>query len=218
MTQLLLTVAALTIAGLLSPGPNFLLISGRALSSGVRPALATAMGVTAGSLTHAVFGIAGFGALLRSSSGLFTAAKLIGATYLIWIGLKSLRGAVRAKRAARAVATGVGDVDPGHAVGPTVGPRRSALDGYLTQMSNPKSTLFFLALFTTVVPAETTVLEATAVVATVVLLALIGYALIALLFSRPVLQRSYRRVGYVFDAVFGMLMTALGVRIAVSER
>ena len=212
MTQLLLTVAGLTIAGLLSPGPNFLLISGRALSSGVRSAVATAFGVTAGSLTHAMFGIAGFGALLRSSASLFTVAKLLGASYLVWVGFKSLRSAIRTRTAGFENSRGEQNPHP-----PATGPWRSAVDGYLTQMSNPKSTLFFLALFTTVVPAQTTVLQGAAVVGTVVGLALTGYVLIAAVFSRPVLQRGYQRVGYVFDAVFGLLMIAIGLRIAVTD-
>lgn len=91
------------------------------------------------------------------------------------------------------------------------------LDGYLTQMSNPKTTLFFLALFTTVVPADTGLLEGVAVLATVVTLALTGYVAIAMLFSRPALQRAYRRVSYVFDAMFGGLMLALGVRVALLD-
>lgn len=210
MTQLLLTVAVVIIAGLLSPGPNFVLISGRALSSGSRPAVAAATGVGIGSLTHALFGIAGFGALLRSSTALFTTAKLIGAAYLAWIGCKSLRGAVRSRR------SGSGTMSD-HETETTIGIRRSALDGYLTQMSNPKSTLFFLAMFTTVVPSDTSLWEGVAVVVTILAVALSGYILIALVFSRPIFQRAYQRVGVFFDALFGVAMIALGVRVAISD-
>lgn len=221
MTNLLLTVAGLMIAGLLSPGPSFVLISGRALASGRRPAIATAVGVAIGSLTHALFGIAGVGALLRASTALFTAAKLAGAAYLMWIGFKSLRGALRAKQARtnRPTPSASDAQTPPRLTPPsaTVGRRRSMLDGYLTQMSNPKTTLFFLALFTTVVPADTGLLEGIAVLATVVTLALTGYVAIAMLFSRPALQRAYRRVSYVFDAMFGGLMLALGVRVALLD-
>ena len=52
----------------------------------------------AGSVTHALFGVAGFGALLQSSTRIFTVAKLLGAAYLLWIGYKSLRGVVRSRR------------------------------------------------------------------------------------------------------------------------
>ena len=85
-------------------------------------------------------------------------------------------------------------------------------------MSNPKSTLFFLALFTTVVPVNTGLAEGAAVVGTVVSLALAGYLAIALLFSRRPFQLAYQRVGYVFDAVFGVLMIALGIRVALVDR
>ena len=215
MINLLLTVAGLVVAGLLSPGPNFVLISGRALSSGRGPAIAAALGVSVGSLTHAVFGVAGFGALLQSSSRLFAAAKLLGAAYLLWIGFKSIRGVVRSRtRADDSGQAASGDGLPATAVGA----RRSLLDGYLTQMSNPKSTLFFLAMFTTVVPPDTGAGTAAAVVATVAVVALCGYLTIAIVLSRPIFQRAYRRVGSVFDAVFGVLMMGLGLRVGLSDR
>lgn len=217
MTNLLLTVAGLTIAALLSPGPNFVLISGRALTSGARPAMATAVGVATGTLTHALFGIAGVGALLRGSATLFTTAKLVGAAYLLWVGFKALRGAIRSRRAQLAANGAIADLAE-TAPRDRVGITRSAVDGYLTQMSNPKSTLFFLAMFTTVVPANTGIAEGAAVVGTVVTLALAGYIAIALIFSRRPFQLAYQRVGYVFDAVFGVLMVALGIRVALVER
>lgn len=208
MTNTLIAVAGLMIAGLLSPGPNFVLISARALSSGSRSASAAALGVSGGSITHAIFGVAGFGALLQSSTGLFTIAKMIGASYLVWIGFKSVRGAIRAKGVA------VGNDVAGSS---GVGVRRSVVDGYLTQMSNPKSTLFFLAMFTTVVPTDITIWQGTAVVATVGATALAGYVLIATALSQPIFQRAYRRVGSVFDAIFGVAMIALGLRVALAE-
>lgn len=214
MLQLLLAVTGLMIAGLLSPGPSFVLVSGRALSSGRRSAVAAAIGVAAGSLTHALFGIAGFGALLRSSSGLFTAAKLAGGAYLVFVGFKSLRGAIRSRRQSSAQNSDAGDPV---FLARAVGSRRSAVDGYLTQMSNPKTTLFFLALFTSVVPTDTQFWEAAAVLATVVVTALAGYIVIAVAFSRPILRTTYQRIGYVFDALFGTLMVALGIRVATTK-
>ena len=208
MSQTLLTVAGLTIVGLLSPGPNFVMITGRALSSGRAAAFAAAIGVSTGSMTHAIFGIAGFGAVLRSSSSVFTVAKLLGASYLVWIGMKSLRGALRARRERGSAQASIERLQP-------ISVRRSAIDGYLTQMSNPKSTLFFLAMFTTVVPAGTGLLESALIVATISALALAGYTLIAVLFSRDIFRRWYVGVGHRIDAVFGVVMIALGIRVAL---
>ncbi|MEM7094314.1 MAG: LysE family transporter [Actinomycetota bacterium] len=213
MTSLLLTVAGLTVAALISPGPNFVLITSRAMASGRRLAIASAGGVALGTASHAVLGIAGFGALLRSNSWIFTTAKLLGAGYLFWIGFKSLRSVWRTRRTAvaRPAQAAVSSADQ-------LGVRRAVLDGWLTQMSNPKTTLFFLALFTTVVPTDASAATGVAVVATIVGLALVWYTVVATAFSLAAMRKAYRRAARPIDVVFGTLMIALGLRVAAVDR
>lgn len=211
MSSLLITVGGLTLAALVSPGPNFVLITGRAMASGRRAALAAAWGIAMGTATHAVLGIVGFGALLRSSYWVFTGAKLLGASYLFWIGFKSIRGAWRS-RSSNSPET---EPDPKLVA---MSAHRSLADGWLTQMSNPKTTLFFLALFTTVVPSDASFAQGSAVVLTVVLLAAAWYSVVAMAFSVQAVRRVYRSVGRYIDAVFGGVMIALGIRIASTTR
>lgn len=73
-----------------TPGQDMLLVMSRSITHGTRAGLATAAGVSVGLLGHTVLATAGLGALLRTSEWLFTAIKLVGAAYLLYLGVHLL--------------------------------------------------------------------------------------------------------------------------------
>src|SRR5919201_4345644 len=77
------------------PGPDTALVTKNAVLHGRRPALGTALGVGAGLSVWTVASAFGVASLVRASDAAFTALKLIGAAYLIWLGLQALRAARR---------------------------------------------------------------------------------------------------------------------------
>jgi threonine/homoserine/homoserine lactone efflux protein len=126
-TFVLFLAAALVVA--ITPGPGIFYIVARTLAGGRKEGLASSVGLGLGGLVH-VFGSAiGLSALIMASSEAFTLLKLVGALYLIWLGLKTWREA-------RAV-------DPAEV--PTTGARRAFRDGVVVEALNPKTAAFFLA-------------------------------------------------------------------------
>ncbi len=85
---------AATEALLIIPGPTVLLVISYALAQGKRSAWATVPGVAAGDFTAMALSLLGLGAVLAASAELFTALKLAGAAYLIYLGIKVLRAPV----------------------------------------------------------------------------------------------------------------------------
>lgn len=77
------------------PGPDTALVLQNGLAHGRRAAVETALGVNAGLLVWAVAAALGIAALLHASAPAFTALKLAGAAYLVWLGLRALAGAWR---------------------------------------------------------------------------------------------------------------------------
>jgi len=73
-----------------TPGQDMILVLSRSLSHGVRAGVTTAAGVSAGLVGHTLLATLGLGALLRTSEWLFTALKLIGAAYLLYLGVQLL--------------------------------------------------------------------------------------------------------------------------------
>jgi threonine/homoserine/homoserine lactone efflux protein len=117
----------------LTPGQDTMLILGRSLNGGLRAGIASAIGISVGSVCHTLGAALGFSAILATSATAFTAVKLAGAAYLIYLG-------------ARMLLSKAPTPPDGTAVSATAGARSSFYQGILTNVLNPKVALFFLAL------------------------------------------------------------------------
>ena len=127
---------AATIVLLLIPGPTVMYVIGRGIDQGYRGALFSAIGLALGDLLQVLWTAAGLGALLASSVVLFTAVKYAGAAYLIFLGVRRLL-----ERNSLATSSATADL----AIANPTSSRSFILQGFLAL--NPKTTLFFLALF-----------------------------------------------------------------------
>ena len=130
---LLFLAAALLIA--VTPGPGIFYVAARALAGGRAEGLASSFGTGVGGLVHVAAGAAGISALVMASAEAFTILKLVGALYLLWLGVKTWR---EARREAGATAAFDGCVE-------TTGARRAFREGILVEALNPKTAAFFLA-------------------------------------------------------------------------
>jgi len=129
------------VSGLLlniAPGPDSLLIMARSASQGWRAGFAATWGIGAGVCVHVLAAALGLSALLATSAMAFTVVKIVGAAYLVWMGLGMLL-----RRPARETAVDDEKASP-HAV-PSARRRDIFLQGFLTNVLNPKVALFFLA-------------------------------------------------------------------------
>ncbi|MDU8942784.1 LysE family translocator [Ovoidimarina sediminis] len=134
--SLWLAFVAASTALLLIPGPTVLLVLAYAIGQGRRVAVPTALGVAKGDLIAMSASLAGLGALVLTSATLFTALKWVGAAYLVWLGIRMLRGAGAGAGAAR--------FDLAAAEG-AIGVRTAFLNAATVTALNPKSIVFFIA-------------------------------------------------------------------------
>jgi threonine/homoserine/homoserine lactone efflux protein len=125
------TLASLVL--IVVPGPGVLFVVGRALAHGRRTALATACGHAAGNFVVAVFVAVGLGTLLERSAAVFVVVKVLGAGYLVWLGIQAIR---HRKSLAEAFAA---------AAEPREG-WRAVRDGVVVGITNPKSYILFGAI------------------------------------------------------------------------
>jgi threonine/homoserine/homoserine lactone efflux protein len=121
---------AASLALLLIPGPAVLFIVARSGAQGMRAGLVSVLGIHTASIVHVLAAVAGLSAIVVASSIAFTAVKIIGGVYLIYLGLKSLRAA----RHAAVVSA------------PKVRPEKQLFaEAFVISLLNPKVALFFLA-------------------------------------------------------------------------
>lgn len=127
--------AALTFLMIVVPGPSVLFAISRALTVGRRDALISVAGNAAGVYVQVVAVAFGLGALVESSATVFTVIKLLGAGYLVYLGMQ----AIRHRRALHGALDTCGEVRRGRAL-------RVLRDGFVVGFANPKSIVFLAAV------------------------------------------------------------------------
>ena len=205
-----LLVALAHLVAVASPGPDFAMVLRQSITFGRRTAIWTSVGIGTGIFLHVAYSLLGIGLLVRSSVLAFNILKWLGAAYLAWIGQKALRAKPFAPAAA-----GTGS---SMAIGAPRPPDRRAafVTGFLTNALNPKATLFFVSLFSVVINPRTPVLIQSAYGVWMALATMGWFTLVSLFFSQERVRAAFLRCGHWFERAMGVILLALGVRLALA--
>jgi threonine/homoserine/homoserine lactone efflux protein len=200
----ILTASVVCLAGVMSPGPNSLAIIHRAVTAPRAEALALVGGVVCTNALWSSAALFGLGVLFALFPWLFWSAKLLGAVYLIWFGLRLIRRS-SAPLAAR----------------PTFAAPLSFFlafrDGVVTNLSNPKAMVFYASVFSTAVPTGATPATLATMVLMVAVISGLWYGGVALFLSTERAARVYRRAKTLIERSCGALLILFGLRQAVSR-
>ncbi len=197
-----LTIAAAHLLAAISPGPSFVVSVRTAAAEGFRPALGLAIGFGLGAVIWATTALAGLALLFQVIPALFTALKIVGGLFLVWIAVQTWRHAR----------------DPMPYQEPGALPTslwRAVVKGLGVMLANPKPAVFFGAVFVGLVPPETPLPVLALLMAVIFLDETLWYVLVARLFSLPEPRAAYARMKTGVDRTFGVLLGGLGLRIAL---
>ncbi len=197
----------------ISPGSGAVLSMSHGLAYGVRPTSATIVGLELGLAVILLVAGVGVGALLLASATAFTVVKVLGAAYLIWLGVQQWRAPV--------VAAGAGPSGEVRAVGqpglPSV--RRRITLGFFTNVTNPKGIVFMVAVLPQFIdPARPLWLQLLILLVTTVgvdLMVMHGYAFLASRAQRWLASARARRAQ---NRVFGGVLLAMGASLLMVKR
>jgi len=207
-------IAFLGVAALLTitPGADMALVTRNALLSGRRAAFLTTLGINAGCLTWGVASAVGIAALLAASAEAFTALKLVGAAYLVYLGVRTLWDA----RAGGGAAGGAGAA---HLPGRRPGGAWAFRQGLATNVLNPKIAIFYTTFLPQFMNPGDPVLAKSVLLAGIHNLMgiawLTAYAY-AVTRAGDVLRRPAVRRW--LDRVTGSVLVGLGVRLGLERR
>lgn len=201
MLSTLLTVWILHVAAMMSPGANVLLVAQLAASDRARSAVFAALGVTAGAAIWATCAVLGVNAVFLAFPGLRLALQIAGGVYLLYVASRLWRSGGPAMNGPSASVT-----------------RLVAFRlGFLTNITNPKSALFFGSVFATSFPAAPSPILQASAVAMVVFNALSWHTLLAYLFSRERVRAAYSRTRSVANRIASVAVGALGLGLLVAS-
>ncbi|WP_434359346.1 LysE family transporter [Parasalinivibrio latis] len=192
------TLAAVT------PGANVLLTMNTALTSTRRLAAWSAMGVATAVLLWGFLGATGLLVVLNTFPWLFTAMKILGGSYLIYLGTSRV-WALRKKRVQQETFVLCHQV--------SLQRRGIFFRAFITSVLNPKTGLFVISLFSVSMPATMTWTMTLMTMAIMGSVTLVWHLVLAAVFSTDKAQRGYHRASRVIDALTGGLFTLLGIRV-----
>jgi len=199
----LLALSGMHILMAMVPGPNTVVVSHFSASISRRAGLTAMAGIVLASLLWVALSLAGIGVLLLEAGWLYRTLRLVGAAYLVYVGIRLLLSARHAR-------------PPGSATS-RLG-RAPFAAGLLTTLSNPKSAVFWTSVFAVAVPPQAPAWFYAAVLGIIAIQSALWYSAVALLLSTGLARRHYTRCARWLDGIAGAVMVALGLHLGDTVR
>lgn len=191
-----------------SPGPNGLLIAKTVPSLGKKAGFTNVLGFFMALYIHGALSILGISVLLTNSAELFFIVKVVGALYLSWIGIKSLIGAYNNIEVKKVESETIN----------TKTLKKSFLEGFLTNMLNPKVSMFYLAAFPQFIPAgEYSILYAFLLVTIHVVMNVFWFSSMVILFSHLSEVAKNGLFQRLLKTLTGIVFIGFGVKLLTLE-
>lgn len=201
-TLAIVSIIAALAMGAVSPGPSFVLVARTAASAGRREALFTVLGLGCGALTFAVLALLGLHAVFAAVPWAFTALKLGGGAYLLYLAYQIWRSAKQPlPQLARAGTSGHASL------------RRAYFRGLATQLSNPKTAVVFASVFAALMPAHPTPAFYLLVPTGAFIVDAGWYTIVACALSSAAPRAAYLRYKAFIDRLAGSVMGLLGLKL-----
>ncbi|MBM3602634.1 MAG: LysE family translocator [Alphaproteobacteria bacterium] len=187
----------------ISPGPAFLIILRNALTYGRRSGIATAVGLSVGIIPPILMTLFGIAALLTSVPLAFMAIKVIGASYLFYMGVSALRSPMALPEENDTVARA------------TISDLAAFRQGVITNITNPKGWLYFIALFSQFIEPTTPIGIKLLYGTTNCVVEALWFSLVATLLNTRQLRPTFDRFMGTTSRVCGVLFIGLALKVFV---
>ncbi|BES72226.1 LysE family translocator [Marinobacter nanhaiticus D15-8W] len=206
----LLAISLLTV----TPGVDTLLVMRNTARGGLRDGVVSSLGICSGLFVHATLSAVGISLILLQTAWAFTLLKWVGAAYLVWLGVASLRQAFRSSRgrdvAEQTLLAKVSRSD--YRMG------RSLREGLLSNVLNPKTALFYMAFLPQFIdPAGPAFAQSIALAAIHFVLAMIWQTLVAMMIVRSRQWSVKPMAKRVLHGLTGGVFMAIGAKLAVTQ-
>jgi RhtB (resistance to homoserine/threonine) family protein len=202
-----LALATIHFLAVVAPGPDFAVTIRQSVRFGRLVGICTALGIGAGISVHVLYTLLGVGALMHTTPWLLTVAKVIGGAYILYLGVSLLRSKPKS------AIEGEKPIDEPVAEQTLF---KAFSTGFLTNATNPKATLFFLAIFTTIISAETPLQIQAFYGLWMCFVNALWFVVVALFFSSSRVRLLFMRMGHWFERTMGVVLILFAGRLMLS--
>lgn len=197
----ILSVTAMQIIALISPGPDFAVVVRNSLIHSRSLALLTALGIACGIMVHVAYILMGLGAIVAQTDWLLTVLKSVGAGYLSYLGINGLRSSAGSKNAPQ------GTIDL------KLSPLGALRSGFLTNALNPKAMLFILSLLSLNVNEQTPKALLVYYASMIFITTLIWFTIVAVCFSNERARVFFSRYRHWIDRTTGAFLLLMALKL-----
>jgi len=198
--QVAITVIVAHALAVASPGPDFAIVLRQAMTQGRGPALWTSLGIGLGIAIHVSYALFGIALVISQTPWLMRGIQLAGAAYLLWIAWHAIRAQPQTGDA-------LGSGEQAHSAW------RSLRIGFITNVLNPKATLFFLSLFTVIVGPGQPLWLQLGLGAWLCVMTAAWFAFVSCLFTAREPREWFLRRAHLIDRGMGVLLAVLAARL-----
>lgn len=190
---------------LASPGPDFVMAVRNSVMYSRRAGIMTAIGFGLGVSIHVAYCLGGLALIISKSIVAFTILKFIGAGYLFYVGYKALKS--------KGFNAEVGeDSKPAF-----VSDWSAIKSGFITNLFNPKATMFFLALFTQVMNPNAALPIQFLYGLTCILMTMLWFSVVATVLTTPAVRKRFMKFSKWLDRACGGIFIALGIKLVATK-
>jgi RhtB (resistance to homoserine/threonine) family protein len=204
--SIILSVAAIHLLVVMSPGPDFIMTVRNSLMYSRRSGFYSSIGLGLGILLHISYCLAGLAIIISQSVVVFSILKYVGAAYLLYIGYKSLRAKPNREVGSDEIVEKQ-DMTKFQAI-------RS---GFITNATNPKATLFFLSLFTVVIQPSTPFAVKAFMGIEMAIATALWFSLVTVLVSHRVVRHRITRFQHYIERFMGGVLILFGIKLATTN-
>ncbi len=194
------TIAVVAILAAMSPGPDFFIVSKHALMHSRYNAIMASIGIGVGILIHSIYCILGLAIIISQSILLFSIIKYLGAAYLIYLGVKNLFTHSVNNQLPEAVCKQSGF--------------RAFTDGLVTNLLNPKCTLFMLSVFTLVISPQSGMLQKSMLSIEISLIHIVWFGFLSIGLTTYMIKKWISNIQNLITKVIGVVLIGLGILVA----
>jgi RhtB (resistance to homoserine/threonine) family protein len=185
----------------MSPGPDFIMVVKNAIQFNRKTAIYTSLGISLGIAIHVIYSIAGVAILIKKNEVLFNVIKTIGAIYIIYIGYKTAFSKSQDFTLKKTNKNRQVDI------------KKAIKTGFITNIFNPKASLFFLSVFSIILPPDTPFSVIMGISAMLIIVTFLWFTTVSYIFTSQKVVIVYKKYDRIILISLGIILILLGINV-----